>query len=38
VRNRVSSAGRLIPDGPKISRSADAKIGAPADDVGTPDS
>jgi hypothetical protein len=29
----VSSAGRLIPDGQKISRLADAKIGTPADDV-----
>jgi hypothetical protein len=34
----VSSAGRLIPPGLKISRSADAKIGEPADDVATPDS
>jgi hypothetical protein len=32
----VSSAGRPIPDRPKIGRSADAKIGEPADDGAEP--
>jgi hypothetical protein len=36
VRSRLSSAGWLIPEARKISRSADAKIGAPGDDVATP--
>jgi hypothetical protein len=32
----VSSAGRRIPERPKISRSADVKIGEPADDDAAP--
>jgi hypothetical protein len=32
----VSSAGRRIPERPKISQSADAKIGGPADDAAFP--